>query len=261
MSALSDFPHFTNEQALFKALKVQGFSIEDRPPGYNFVSPTGASVFLHSGSITDRSGARYKNALKALVRIGFVPPAEWNQRQRERKRDEARQVKEAAMAAIAAAPEEPTEAPAATEPDPRRKFPCPACAEQRCPKCIDKELPCAFPLPLNLGRHRTTIHANPGVSDKPKPRAPRPTGAPRASKVRTRVDPEVIPSVVGRKVAQILYRFAKFQEETGQLMKELSEETEQLRNENRELKAFKADVERTAGALYDATTRPRTRPA
>lgn len=261
MSALSDFPHFTNEQTLFKALKVQGFAIEDRPPGYNFVSPTGGNVFLHSGSITDRSGSRYNNALKSLVRIGFIPPAEFAKQQkteRQRQRRIAKREAEMREAALASVPE-PTEAPVATEPDPRRKFPCPACAEQRCRNCIDKELPCAFPLAINLGRHRTTLHASPGVSDVPKPRAPRPTGAPRASKVRTRVDPEVIPSVVGRKVAQILYRFSKFQEETGQLMKELSDEVEQLRTENRELKAFKADVERTAGALYDATTKPRTR--
>jgi hypothetical protein len=216
-------------------------------------------VFLHSGSITDRSGSRYKNALKALVRIGFLPPAEWAKQQRARKDKERRQVRRGLeMEKAAEAKEEPpTEAPVDTEPDPRRKNVCPACVEQRCRLCIDKELPCAFPLPLNLGRHRTTIHAKPGVSDQPKPRAPRPVGVPRASRVRVRVDPEVIPSVVGRKVAQILYRFSKFQEETGQLMKELSEEVEHLRTENQELKRFKADVERTAGALYDATTKPR----
>jgi hypothetical protein len=258
MTALADFPHFTNEQGLFKALKAQGFSIESRPPGYRFVSPTGNDVFLHSGSITDRNGSRYKNALKDLVRIGFLPPAEWAKQQRARKDQERREIKREAELATAAEAEAPTEAPAVdTEPDPRRKYVCPACAEQRCRNCIDQELPCAFPYPINLGRHRSTIHATPGVTDIPKPRAPRPSGAPRASKVRVRVDPEIIPSVVGRKTAQILYRFSKFQEETGQLMKELSDEVEQLRNENRELRAFKADVERTAGALYDATTKPR----
>lgn len=252
--SLSRFPHFSSSRELFKALRQQGFSVVQRGPGYQVTSSDdGRFVFIHSGSITDRSGARSKNILKDLANLGFVPPAEFEQQKRVLKAS-AQDENRARLAAVAEGEDlVPTEAPVDTEPDPRRKHVCPACAEQRCRLCIDKELPCAFPLPLNLGRHRTTIHATPGVSD-----APRPIKRPRASKVRTRVDPDVIPNVVGRRVAQLKRFRDKFVLELNDIIDPLIEEAEQLRRENQEQRKLVRDMERRVNEIYDTMTKPRT---
>lgn len=81
MAALSDFPHFSSARELFKALREQGFSVSKRGPGYRVQRGSGRVVFIHSGSLTDRSGARSRNALSELVGIGFLPPADYAYRQ------------------------------------------------------------------------------------------------------------------------------------------------------------------------------------
>lgn len=242
---LSDFPSFTSATQLFKALRQQGFEVTRRGPGYRVAAADGNQVFIHSGSITDRMGNRQRNVLKELVRIGFVPPDQFKKQQRvaqaaqAARADAEQQMEEAVQPAPEVLPEAPV-----GEPDPKRAYPCPACAEERCRKCVHEDWPCAFPQPLNLGRHRTSIH---GVAPQPR------SGKPRASRVRTRVDPDVIPNVVARRIVQL----RKLTTELTAVLEALVGEVETLRKENQELRAFKSDVEKRANALYDATTKPR----
>jgi hypothetical protein len=250
MTALSDFPSFTSAIQLFKALRSQEFQVDRRGPGYKIYRQVdgvqvGGFVFIHSGSITDRSGNRSKNILKELVGIGFLPPAEYEQRKRERRAMDVIVKGEAEVEHEEA--QEPTEAPVDTEPDPKRAYPCEECAVARCRICIKKELPCAFAKPLNLGRHTTAIH---GAASQPESQRQR---VARSSKVRTRIDTDVIPNVVGRRIVQL----KRLEAEMVLLMDELFTEAEALRKENQELRKFRTDVERQANALYDATTKPR----
>ena len=76
---LKDFPHFSSEAALIRALKDQSFVVSDRTKSAArrvTNSATGNSVFVHPASIVARSGHRARNDLAALVSIGFVPPSQ-----------------------------------------------------------------------------------------------------------------------------------------------------------------------------------------
>lgn len=237
MPGVSQYPTFT-ESSLLRALRQQGFVVSKSKDGYIAKDTKGNAVAFHSTSFTDRSGARYKNAIRELARIGFLPPDVWKRQQQEAKATKAK-----APTPVAPQPEPALPLPQPDESD-RRSHPCDLCAEQRCRICEHLPLPCAFPLAINLGRHRTAIH---GTAPKSKPRPPK-----AKTPVTTRVDPAVITDPITRLLTEI----DELRQQLEAKETELAELAKFVRSENKHLRSFKERVEKQAGALFDEVTAP-----
>ena len=234
---LKEFPNFSTETALFKALRDQGFDVGPRTKNAarRIANNSGGSVFVHPDSIVGRSGHRAANGLKALVAIGFVPPAEYE-----------RQTK--AFLEATGVPVEKEQAPEPPAPVPEDvDFPCPECVVARCAKCEDQEQPCTFPFPRNLGRHRSAMH---GVAGQSRPTGQGASG--RSGRVRIRTDPSVIKDPFARLSKELMRRMTAMNDTVGQLMILAAEHESELIA----LRRFKKEVEDQTGRLYDITTRP-----